>query len=389
MPRRRSTEPKTRTFTVFLLKDDSPGRPIKSAVACAEHAVRFDQGEDGALFIQRSDERPPSWLSFFAGSVPSLTGRILNTNTSAVLVLKRQRKRFAIVFGYGRHLLEPGSWEEDFGLRTTLNSVDRKRIRSIDRMSLDAIGQHSQIQASREADINEFGLDLEQDLLRAVTGSPYPALGMGKRLTGKDALQITTNINLNDLPPLLDILLVQWRKEDYKATYPWIDQIQELKDANKKAELDNLLVEKIKRGDLERLWLTIPQIIDWSVVEGFKYRHAADAPIHGDVHLNTFREQLRDLQGLTADDLRHQYVIAMSHEGENEIDAWPIYRCLYCEIDQGSDTYLLTNGHWYKVGTAFLQRVTEARNFLTLSRIKWAMRFMSRNLAAGIAMPKC
>jgi len=74
-------------------------------------------------------------------------------------------------------------------------------------MSLDAIGQHSQIQASREADISEFGLDLEQDLLRAVTGSP--SASWAKRLTGKDPLQITTSINLNDLPPLLDVLLVQ------------------------------------------------------------------------------------------------------------------------------------------------------------------------------------
>ena len=358
MARTRSTAPKTRTFTVLLLKDDAPTRPIKGSADCTEHEVHFDQGEHGTLFIQRSDGRTPGWLSFFAGAVPSLPRRILNANTAAVLLLRRQQKRFAIAFGFGRHLLEPGSWEEDFGLRTTLNSVNRRRLRSVDRMSLDAIGQHSQIQASREADISEFGLDLEQDLLRAVTGSP--SASWAKRLTGKDPLQITTSINLNDLPPLLDVLLVQWRREDYKATYPWIDQIQELKDANKKTELDNLLVEKVKRGDFERAWLTIPQIIDWSVVEGFKYRHAEDAPIHADVHLGTFRDQIRDLRSLTADDLRHHQVIAISHEGEHEIETWPVYRCMYCEIDHGTNTYLLTNGRWYRINTAFLQRVTDA-----------------------------
>ncbi len=224
-------------------------------------------------------------------------------------------------------------------------------------MSLDAIGQHSQIQASREADINEFGLDLEQDLLRAVTGSPTDA-ALGKRLTGKDALQITATISLNQLPPLLDLLLVQWQKEDYKATFPWIDQIQELKDVAKKSELDGLLVEKIRRGDLVRLWLTIPQIIDWSVIEGFKYQHADDAPIHGDVHLNSFREEFDGIENLTIEDLRRRDIVAVSNEGGHEIETWPVYRCLYCEIDQGLNTYLLTSGHWYKIGTAFLQRVT-------------------------------
>src|SRR5271157_772370 len=133
MPRTRSTEPKTRTFIVFLLKDDSPERPIKVSVDCTEHEVRFEQGQPGRLFIQHSQGRPPYWLSFFAGSVPSLPQRILNVNSSAILVVGRQQKRFAIAFGFGRHLLASGSWEEDFGLRTTLNSVDRKRIRSIDR----------------------------------------------------------------------------------------------------------------------------------------------------------------------------------------------------------------------------------------------------------------
>jgi uncharacterized protein (TIGR04141 family) len=358
MPRG-SNQPKTRTFTIFLLKDDSSERPIKALVGVTEHEVRFENGDRGTLYVQHSQGRPPAWLSFFVGSIPSLTERILNANTAAVLILGRTGKRFAIAFGFGRHLLASGAWEEDFGLRTTLNSVDRKRIRSIDRMSLDSIGQHSQIQASREADINEFGLDLEQDLLRAVTGTPSDA-ALGKRLTGKDALQITTSISLNELPSLLDRLLVQWRKEDYKATFPWIDQIQELKDVNKKNELDNVLVEKIKRGDSTRLWLTIPQIIDWSVVEGFKYKYADDAPIHGDVHLDSFRRQFGHIENLTADDLRHQHVIAVSHEGGHEIESWSIHRCIYCEVDQGTTTYLLTNGHWYKVGTAFLQRVTGA-----------------------------
>jgi len=37
-------------------------------------------------------------------------------------------------------------------------------------MSFDAIGQHGRIQTSREANIREFGLDLGQDMPRAVNG---------------------------------------------------------------------------------------------------------------------------------------------------------------------------------------------------------------------------
>lgn len=360
MPRGAGRRPKTRSFTIFLLKEDCPDQPLRETVtAASEHQVRFENGEMGILYIQHVPGRPPGWLSFFGSSLFPSGERILNSNTAALLVMSRQRRRFAIAFGFGRHLLAPGCWEEDFGLRTTLNSVDRRRLRSVDRMSLDAIGQHSQIQASREADISEFGLDLEQDFLRAVTGRPVDTT-LGSRLTGKDSLQVTISINLDDLPNLLDRFLQQWRKEDYKDTFPWVDQIQELRNPTKKKELDEVLVRKIREGDLTRLWLTVPQIIDWSTIEGFKYKWADEAPKHADVHLETFREQFDHIERLTIHDLRDNYIIAVSHDDDHEVESWRVYRCIYCEVDQGPNTYLLTNGHWYKVGTPFLRRINDA-----------------------------
>ncbi len=87
------------------------------------------------------------------------------------------------------------------------------------------------------------------------------------------------------------------------------------------------------------------------------------------MHLNTFREEFGDADHLTIDDLRNHRVIAVSHEGGHDVESWPIYRCLYFEVDQGQNTYLLTNGHWYRVGTSFLQRVTDAFNAIPRASI--------------------
>src|SRR5262249_48043820 len=140
-------------------------------------------------------------------------------------------------FGYGRNLLKPGTYEEDFGLRITLNAVDPNKIKAIDRMTLDAVAQQTRIQAIRDASMSEFGLDVEQDLLRAVTGVPVdPALG--NRFTGRDALQVSVPIKLSDISDLLARLLSEFAKDDYKARFPWIEQIHEIDDAVKKAQLD-------------------------------------------------------------------------------------------------------------------------------------------------------
>jgi uncharacterized protein (TIGR04141 family) len=359
MPRRNSNQPKVRSFTIFLLKDSHADPPLKADAVVTEYPVKQENVQIGSLYIQPSHEQPPAWLSFFIGSVPEFTDRIVTANTAALFVTKVRDKTFAIAFGYGRHLLAPGVWEEDFGLRVTLNSVDPGRIRSVDRLSLDAIGQHSQIQASREASIGEFGLDLEQDLLRAVTGSPSdPALG--NRLTGKDGLQILIGIDLIGLPTVLERLLVQWQSDAYKRSFPWLDQIKEVRDGNKKSELDALILERIKQSEPSRLWLTIPQLIDWSTVAGFKYRIAQSAEMYADVHLKTFKEDFGDIEELTVENLKARHIFAVSHEGDHIIDHWPVYRCLYGEIDQGQDTYLLTTGRWYKVGHQFLVHVNHA-----------------------------
>jgi uncharacterized protein (TIGR04141 family) len=334
-----------------------------------EYPLRQENSQIGTLYVKPSNDQPPAWLTFFAGSVSDFTHRIINSNTAAVLITRAGNKTFAVAFGYGRHLLAPGAWEEDFGLRVTLNSVDANRIRSVDRMSLDAIGQHSQIQASREASIGEFGLDLEQDLLRAVTGPPSdPAFG--KRLTGKDGLQISIAIDLAGLQALLERLLVQWQSDAYRRAFPWIDQIKEVRDANKRNELDALILERIKQAEPARLWLTIPQLVDWSMVSGFKYRVAQSAEVYPDVHIRAFKEDFGDVVEMTIGDLKTRHILALSHEGGHIIESWPVYRCLYGEVDQGQDTYLLTSGRWYKVGHQFLTHVNEAVALIPRSALR-------------------
>jgi uncharacterized protein (TIGR04141 family) len=301
----------------------------------------------------------PRWVRLFVDKVPALQ-KLLNSNASALLFVQRGDRLYALTFGYGRSLLEPGSWEEDFGLRVTLNSVDIKKIRSVDRATLDSIGQHSRIQASREATMGEFGLDLEQDLLQAVTGIPTDVT-LGKQLTGKDALNVKLPITLNKLPELLDRYTAQAASQAYKEVFPWLDQIHELKNPATIAELDTIMVERIKAEDFTKgLWLSIPEIIDWSEVDGFKYRDAQSAPSHIDVHISTFLEEIGGAKATSLEMLKkRRKVHAVSQLTGEVIESWTVYRCLYCEIEQGNETYLLNNGKWYRVGTDFRQRINE------------------------------
>ena len=189
-------------LSIFLIKKNWDSSDVlDKKQGLDSYSVRIGGSSIGELSVKRSKQNTPPWSVLFQGTVPHLPN-IPSQSAAAIWLINVHKRLFAVAFGYGRALLAPGSWEEDFGLKVTLNCVDVDRVRSVDRVKLDAIAQHSQIQASRESSIGDFGLDVEQDLLRAVTGKPLTEV-LGTRLTGKDSLHVNVRVNLRGVPDLL------------------------------------------------------------------------------------------------------------------------------------------------------------------------------------------
>jgi uncharacterized protein (TIGR04141 family) len=273
-----------------------------------------------------------------------------------VLVVRVAGRFFATVFGYGRHLLKPGCWDENFGLRATLNSIEPNSIRSIDRKSFDAIARHTREEASREGSIEQFGLNIDQDLLRAVVGRPTDKQ-LGRRLAGMDALTAIVALELRDLPDQLERYLRQSRRQSYRRRFPWVEQISEVRDGWQRAELDDLLASRLGRGELEKCWLSVPVPIDWSQVGGFRYSMSERAETHDDIHLITFLPSLRNPESLGPEQLRRRAVYCVDLDGRHARDKWSVYQCLYAEIRHQGNVYLLTGGGWYRVAPGFVARV--------------------------------
>jgi len=353
---------KARALTVFLLKErpKEPSDVFKHANALMQIPVLTEGKSVGTLFVQPSDDRQPGWLSLFQGAIAIDPALARNASTAAVWLVETQGRTLALTFGYGRNLLKPGTYEEDFGLRITLNAVDPNRIKAIDRMTLDAVAQQTRIQAIRDASMSEFGLDVEQDLLGAVTGVPVDRT-LGNRFTGRDALQASVPIKLPEVPSLLAKFLTEYAKDDYKARFPWIEQIHEIDDAVKKAELDLQLVDKLRKKALDGVWLAVPEMIDWEGLAGFKYRSLRKAPIHSDIHALKFLEEVGDPGEIDEYSLKKRYhVTAIANDNDAIVKQWPVYRCFYCEVISGGDTYLLNNARWFRITTDFVNRINEA-----------------------------
>jgi uncharacterized protein (TIGR04141 family) len=264
------------------------------------------------------------------------------------------------MFGNGRHLLKADSYEENFGLKVVLNSVNPEKVRSVDVRSLDAVPVSVRSQASVATEVAGFGLNVEQDLLYAATGEPLDDR-FGKTITGKDSLKLSLPVDLDSLRGLLEKLLVQYNDDAYKTVFPWIDHLQEVRDAALTPQLDETLVKQVAGGDFGRTWLSVPDILDWVDIEGFRYQRPKKAELHADIAWESYLEFLKTTDDdLSLATLKKHTVYAISESTEQVKEQWTVYKCVYGEIEFNDHTYALTGGKWFRVDVDYLETIDAA-----------------------------
>jgi len=352
---------KHHNLSILLLKDDFDNfdHVIKGDSRTRKYIIEDGSQHIGTLYVRSSVPKPPKWSSFFEGAI-KIEDIGINTTVGAVLFKEIEGKIFAVTFGHGRYLLNPDSWVERFGLKVALNSIGREKIRTIDKTTFDAISRHSKEQASKETDARYFGLDVEQDLLRAVTGVPKnPAIG--KRIYGMDSLSLSTDVKIERLEDLLQRIYEKYVDDSYKEDFPWVDHINEVKDSSTVSELDTLLVSQIESGNIDRIWMAVPEIIEWDKVGGFCFRMSEKSSEFQDIHLEDFVDSLADSdkKNICKETFTKKHVNCIDSEGYLT-HKWQAYKCLYCELEKGTETYLLSGGKWYVVAKDFVASVNKS-----------------------------
>ena len=350
---------RTQNLTIYLIKEEyrTPDSIIKTETGIDKSIIEFEGNQIGLLFVKKSHPKTPRWAQLFEDCIEVEKLGTIKT-TSAVLVTEDDNRLFAITFGQGRYLMVTDCWEERFGIRVTLNCIDENKVRSIDKKTFDAISKQSKEQASREVPPSDFGLDVEQDLLRAVTGKPKTGL-YGNRMSGMDSLHVAVKADIGDIPQLTSRYYTKYNDHTYKKTFPWVDQIAEVKSKGLLSILDDILVQTIREGNTSRIWLAVPEIIYWEEVAGFKYTLGPRAPEHHDIHLDQFLDSLSKPDQIEVATFKKKHVHCISVEGFLR-HKWQIYKCMYGEIIHNGGTYLLSGGNWYRIANDFVQIVNES-----------------------------
>lgn len=309
------------------------------------------------LYVKTSNSRKPKWVNFFDGYLDEELPGLFVASSAAALIVRNNDLYFAFVFGYGRNLLCLQNIEESFGLKVALNSIDDNKIRSVDIKNLDTVLRHTRVQTSQASSVDTFGMNIDRDILNNITGSSIKS-DFGGRISGSVAFSLSVPVTIDNLKDLCSMLLKKYRSKKYKKNFPWVDHINEVKNKALRDELDCYLVNAIKKRDLESIYLAVPELIDWELVEGFKYKKSDT--LREDIHISDILPSGNQIESkISLQWLKGKNVLCVDTSGEEIIYRWPLYKCINFEFKKKREIYLLTGGKWFKIDSQYANSVSE------------------------------
>lgn len=348
-------KPRKEKLAIYLVKTSVVDDVSKFIyVESSKPPIEMDVSGLGATLYVKNEplKPPPPWTKLFTDHQPLPDDTFGSRRAvGAAFVVSLESKVFVLTFGTGFHLIKNDAIERDFGLRVTLNSVDPDKLRSLDKASYDHNPLNSRTQSPIDLGVFDLDVDSEMDMLHAVTGvSRVPVFG--SHVTGRDALTLVLEINLNGLKDVLEEAISR-----YEAALPkefeWVDNIQRVKDKEIHEVLDLELNDILGNGDFSNIWLGEPEIVDWESQIGYSFDLYKKTPRHIVLRLDDLVQYFTDKNiPLTAERLKDQ-VIHINDNEFNSVKKWTAYRCLYAEVALSKEKYILRNGLWYRVNTNF------------------------------------
>lgn len=364
-------------LTVFLIKDGYESfDDFIDAKGYKTLDIQGDDGELGTLFYKGGFKSVPAWAEIFSDVDGFDKAEIYSQSSRALHVIKVEGRFFCFSFGHGRHLINQLAYERNFGLIVSLNLSDPESIRSIDKVSLAGISLHSRSQATKDIEFGAFDFDYDINILKSITAKIEKTEKNDESgtVSGKDSVTIYTRVDVGSFYKIANQLYSAYKDERYKDLYPWVEYVKEERDKGVIEVLDRELVRLIDDKQYNKVWLAVPEVIDWTDVKGFAYKKAQQGPrSHGpllslDIDLSDWQRMVRFRGPLSADKLKVKQVFLYWEDGRPPT-GYKIYRCLNAEVDYEGKKYILNDGDWYNIESNYVNEINAFYNSIPNSLI--------------------
>lgn len=218
-------------------------------------------------------------------------------------------------------------------------------------------------QLAKTANVNDFGISSEQDLIKGLTGrikSKWTAK-LGETVSGSESLTLRLRCDIDNITDVANYAIEAYESEEYKKDFDWVDQIKTVKNKTTIQELNNYLVQNLlglDQNNKTKVWAAVPDYLDYEEVYEFKIGGTKQAKVYNDIEKQYIIDAIDGTLDITA--LKRLKIIAVSSANDATVlDQWSAYRCLYAEVSGDNSVYLLIDGKWYEIADDFCSEVKD------------------------------
>ena len=350
---------KTRTFSIYLLKE---GVTIANALKENHGLSRLD-GNDSTLdepnitiYLSEARTTPPWWKAYL-GIEQDLNQRQEGALVFIPCCIEHTTRIFVLTFGMTYHKLQEGSYEYDFGLRTTLNAIDPTKIKSTETVQPD--NAKRQLMQSPTADtLSFFDFNRDQNIIKTLAGKVKPEYSEWfKSATGVNSIRITSLVEVENLPQLCRQLYDLYSSDNYRQVFPDLFNIAPVKEPSVKQDLERALIDSYNGENYENLIITIPEMLDplWNT---FRYTYqknrSSELSEHSMLSLKEVLPRVDSMEQFKGAKLQ------ILNEDQEPIKAYPIEECFVFDCIHNSKHYHFCDGSWYCVDEGYIRRIEQA-----------------------------
>lgn len=365
---------KSQTVSIRLLRDGKqPADSVRAGVALTP----WDKLEGAQIALDTIGGGAPKWAKFLDLSGAE-KAKLTNLTAYGLVFIPADGRWFAVSFGLGHVKLDPDAFEQDFGLRVVLNTVDPDKLRSADIRTPDENTTSRRTQTARRSDQTAFSIDIERDIVRGLAGEPKDT-AFASRVAGSDGLTLTKEMEVGDLPQVCADAFAAFGKIDYKTNFAWIDQIKHVRDKATIELLDATLVAALNgclTGAIpDTLHLAYPVIYDPEKARHIRYKGFNCSNVHTDLEIGGYVADIREkaLPAYEPANLAGHKVYEVSAEGKDDGQSWRVKECMVFETDLNGEKYVLSADRWYRIDTNLANAVAAFFAGITLHAMPAAM----------------
>lgn len=348
---------KSRNFSVYLLKHgfnaDNALKDDNNLTRLEEEETKIPNG--GVMYYGQRQTTQPWWKSYWG-----ISQELWQTSVGAIVFLPVNDRWFAVTFGFSYHNLKEKSYEYDFGIRTTLNSLDPEKIKSTD-LVVPETAKRQRIQIPTASNLTYFDFNKDESIVKRLTGAVKEEyVDLFRHATGSTSLKFSTSCEPHELIDLCSRLLDIYSLRDYATSFPDLQNITPVKDPDIINSLEAKLIDDYKDCS-PNITLAIPEIVDYSTNFKVKYRGASRmSEEYEDVFIGNYRDYLNGWNVEVNDvALLNKHTLNVFDENDCHLQSYSIFKSLLYDCTLNEKTYHLCEGSWYEISSDFISKLKE------------------------------